>query len=192
MKNIHIGLSIYKSVLMILILLVFIYFGFQFILKPENYISIICPSRNFVQISGYSVVLIFFVFLALFLIKLIYSANFGVNINEKGVSINIYFFDAKTAFIEWSNVKNIERLEYYGQSSIIIYLKNNDIFFDKIKNKISLFIYKNRCNKFGSPIVVTSKALKIKDNDELQCLLQDSFNEFKKKNKLITNNGLQV
>lgn len=52
-------------------------------------------------------------------------------------------------------------------------------FFKRIKNSVSLLIYKNRCRKFGSPIIVTSKSLKIKDNLKLEQLLQECFNEYK-------------
>jgi len=53
------------------------------------------------------------------------------------------------------------------------------LFFKRIKNSVSLLIYKNRYRKFGSPIIVTSKSLKIKDNLKLEKLLQESFNEYK-------------
>lgn len=185
MKNIHIGLSICKTLIIIIILSAFIYLGFQFILKPENYISIICPSRDFVQISGYMGVFIFFVFLILIIANLIFNKNRGITINEKGIYVNINIF--KQNIIEWENIKSIERIEYYNQNLIIIYLKNNDFFLDKINNRISLFMYKYSLKILGSPITFTSGALKIRDNDKLEQILQDSFKKYKDNLKEIRN-----
>ncbi|MFI0490226.1 STM3941 family protein [Flavobacterium sp.] len=183
MKNIHIGLSIYKSILIILILITFTCLFFQFIINPQNYISIICPSRSFVQLTGIITTIISSILLILFTLNLLFNRNRGITINEKGVIVNMNVFDKQNILIEWSNIKSIERIEYYNQNLIIIYLKNNDVFFNKINNRINLFMHKYSLKTLGSPITFTSRALKIKNNDELEQLLQDSFNEFKKKNK---------
>lgn len=165
--------------MLIVISLVFIFFGFEIIIKPENYVSIIYPNNNFVRFTGYSIVFIFLILLISYTIKLIFTKRFGINIDEHGVFVNIYIFDSSRSFVEWSNIKSIERLDYYGQNFVVIYLKDNELFFKRIKNSVSLLIYKNRCRKFGSPIIVTSKSLKIKDNLKLEQLLQECFNEYK-------------
>jgi len=82
LNKVHIGLSFQKGLILIVILLVFIYLAFELIIKPENYVSIIYPNSNFVRFAGYSVVFIFLILLISFVIKLIFTKKFGINIDK--------------------------------------------------------------------------------------------------------------
>lgn len=129
--------------------------------NPENYTFVLLPSKYLVLIlSILGIVTI--VYLSNFLIRLIFTKKAFFEINEKGIYNGLGFTKEKQ--IEWSNIEEVDIINYKGIQRIRVKLYNYRPYIENT-DFITRFILKQTVNDLGTPIII--------DNVYLKCSFED-------------------
>lgn len=155
----------------IVVISIFVLIGIAFILKSEMFSSTYFASRLgifgkpiSIQITGVLTVLT----MSLFIIGTInlFLQNYVLIVSEKGFVNNTNFTNVGP--ISWDDVNEIRLTKKDSNSFLLVYVKDEKKYYDKIKNpiiKLNAIIY----NKFyGSSFVVETSNLQISDDELLE------------------------
>ncbi|MFC4267313.1 STM3941 family protein [Polaribacter marinivivus] len=173
--KIEIEISSTKVLLLILGSLLFVILGILMILSPETYINPIFKNENIVRIVGYIGVL-FFGLCLFFISKKGFKNNSGLIIDSQGITDNSNL--SNIGLIEWNDIVGIETMEIASNKIILIQTEKPEKYIDRAKNRIAKKIMKANFNNYGSPISITSSALKIKF-DDLEKVIKKEFDKHK-------------
>ncbi len=114
------------------------------------------------------VAVLFFGAGAIFLISKLLNIKPGLLINSKGLTDNSSGLAAK--LIDWSDIEKFNEIGVFGQKLIVILVKNPHHYIERQNNVIVKKGMEFNHKKYGSPIIINVKSLKIKQSDLISIL----------------------
>jgi len=171
-----IGISRVKTLLIVLGSLAFVALGIWFLtLDPEA----IEAKRRFnspVLIYGIgAVAIIFFGACGIFGVRKLFDSSPGLVLNRQGLTDNSS--GISVGFVPWSEVSRIEEFQIQKQKFISIFVANPGKYMD-LGNVLQRKARRANLKMCGTPISISSKALKIRHN-ELQSVLEEYLSRYR-------------
>jgi hypothetical protein len=173
MTKINKNKNYFKSILVVILLLLALYFlGFKFLRYPSEHIYWMLPTESSVII--FSIIGILGCFLALYIIlKAIFKKDAFLKIDKDGILNGFSFYNNK--FIRWEEIKQIESFRYNHNNYIRFFLKN-----PKNNEKgINYFLYKMNESSMGTAHILSSGDLDC-TFEELEKAVLDGWENYKK------------
>ncbi|NMM47667.1 STM3941 family protein [Marinigracilibium pacificum] len=170
-NKIEIQLSKTKIILLLIGSLAFVIAGVFFILNPEMFSRSIFGNQLIVRIIGISAIL-FFGLCLIFISRKLFDNRIGFIIDDKGITDNSNAFDI--GLIEWEDIVRIETLQIASTKLIMIDTIKPEKYIDRAKNGMMKKVMQSNYKMYGSPISISTNALKIKHN-ELEAILLKEF-----------------
>jgi len=163
MKEIKIQSSKIKVIPLFLGSVLFVFIGiWMFQSSPGDIIN------RFMAVVG----VIFFGIGAIYLFIVIFDIRPMLIINDQGITNNSSA--VSIGLIEWKNIKSVGFIEIYGQKMLKIEIDDINKILAK-KPGWKKFLLNLNKNQFGSPILISSNALKC-DIQELYSILKNKIN----------------
>lgn len=174
-NTIEIPLSKTKIIVLLIGALLFVITGVVFILYPETFINPIFKTTLIISIVGIAAIVFFGIFLV-FIGKKLFDDRVGLIINQNGITDNTS--GNSVGLIEWEDIGQIRTLEIASTKIMMIDTDKPEKYIERAKNGLSKRIMKANYKMYGSPIAITSNALKIK-YDDLEKLIHKEFEKHK-------------
>ena len=174
-KPIEIPLSKTKLILSFLGSLAFVAAGIWFLISPSRISNPFLNNPTLISVVG-MVSVVFFGFIAIGIFRKLFDKKSGLVINSQGVIDNSSGVSA--GLITWGDIQEIEILQVMNQKFLMFIVENPQNYLDRVKNPIKRNIMKMNYKTYGSPISISSKALKT-DFEELNKLLIEKMNHYK-------------
>lgn len=175
-QRIEIPLSKKRMLLMLSGALLFVAFGFWFVISPPAISNSYWGNPTKLAIAGYASI-VFFGLCAFYLIRKLPDNKPGLIIDQTGLTDNSSGVSAGQ--ILWSDIEGISVMEIQRQKLIMLHVTNPQDYIDKqtgiIKRKMMQMNYK----MYGTPLSITSNGLKI-SFDELLSAFKDKLEEAQK------------
>lgn len=166
-EDFEIELSKQKLFLLLLGCIGFVALGISFIINPTiNNHSIYSNSPILFGVGTASV--LFFGFIAIFNIRKIFDNKPGIVISKTGLTDNSSA--AAAGEILWNDIEDISVIEIKRQKIIMIYVKNPTEYINKQPNSFKRGIMQLNFKMYGTPISISSNALKTNHKDLLTIL----------------------
>ena len=128
-----------------------------------------------VKIAAFVGVL-FFGACLIFMIKKLFDKEMGLIINEDGIYDNSSGVSA--GLIDWKDINEIRVEQIMTTKFILIFVNDPEKYLERIKSKMKARIMRTNMKMYGTPISISSNALKYKFKD-LANLIEDSFKKYK-------------
>ena len=176
MNKVEIPLSKTKIILLLLGGLAFVIAGILFTINPEEFISPIMRSPQIIRIGGITAVL-FFGTASVYGIRKLFDKQMGLIIDEEGIIDNTNA--SSLGLIKWADIKNIKTEQVASTKFLLIYTKNPDKYFNKVKGFKRKLMESNNI-MYGTPLSITSSSLECNFND-LEELINNRLKEQLKK-----------
>ncbi|MTG99170.1 MULTISPECIES: STM3941 family protein [Myroides] len=174
-KEVVIPLSKQKIVLLILIGAVFVGLGIWFVAFPPPGNHMLLSNPYLLGIVG-AMSIVFGSLVMFFLIKKMLDTKPGMVINREGV------FDNATAvsagLIPWEDIVGIEEVRVFSETFILIMVRNPEQYIEKVANVWKRRMVASNCKHHGTPISISTNALKI-TRSKLLALLLEEFDRYK-------------
>ncbi|MGN7812805.1 STM3941 family protein [Flavobacterium sp. 22076] len=151
--------------------------GVFMIMSPEKFISFLFRNEKLILIAGI-VSFVFFGIAFAFILKKNLTSQIGIVIDENGIIDNSSA--VSLGFIDWKDVKAIRKNNVLSTQFLLIDVNNPNEYLNRAKNRIILSLLKSNLNVYGTPISISSTALKC-DFDELQKIINDSYKSYLEK-----------
>ena len=180
MERIEIGKSKIKIFIMLLICAVMAYVSFCLFENAEHYTSYIFRNTIFIKISG----LVGSVFCVLGFITLLvksFEKKAGLVIDNCGITD--YSNAISIGLIKWEDIQSIRNTNVMSTKFLIIDVKNQEYYLNKIENKFKLTLMKSNIKLYGTPITINSSTLNCSFN-ELEKILRTAFENWNEKQQL--------
>lgn len=174
-EKIEIPLSKQKMLLTILGSIAFVGLGIWFLINPPKSSNPIFGNPTLIYIVGFASVL-FFGLIAVTIFRKFSDIKPGLVISRHGVTDNSSGVSA--GLIPWSDIQEIKISQVMSQKFLMFIVSNPEDYLDKVTNPIKRNAIKMNYKTYGSPISISSNALKT-NFDELQKLLEDKMIEYK-------------
>lgn len=120
--------------------------------------------------------ILFFGATSFFGFKKLFDKKFGLIINEEGILDNTS--GISVGLIKWDDIVDIQINQVMTNKFISIYVKNQDEYIAKAKNKMMARIMKSNIRMVGTPISISSNTLSYNFNN-LKELIFSSFDKYK-------------
>jgi hypothetical protein len=172
-NRIEIPLSKQKIILMLIGSIAFVAIGLWFVIAPPTIQNSYWGNPTKIMIVGYSSI-IFFGLCAFFLIRKLPDNKPGLIIDDNGLIDNSS--GVSTGQILWADIEDISVIEIHRQRLIMIHVKNPQDYIDKQKSGFKRRIMTMNFKMYGTPLSITSNALKI-PFDELLSALNKKFTD---------------
>lgn len=174
-ERIEIKLSKSKIFLLLLGGITFVFFGYLFISKPEDYTSLICRSPEIIRISGI-LAACFFGLGSVFIVSKLFDKKPGLIIDKDGITDNSNM--TSIGLVEWADIKKIEKGKVGSTQFLIIHVIKPKKYDTRAKNWLSKMTMLANQKMYGSPLSITSNSLKITFED-LETLIKKEFEKNK-------------
>jgi len=122
------------------------------------------------------IAILFFGYIAFFLIKTLPDKSPGLIINAQGIVDNASAVAA--GFIKWEDVQQIKVAQVMNQKFLMILVRNPEEYINRREGAIARNAMQMNYKTYGSPISISSDALAISFN-ELHQIILDRFNQSK-------------
>ncbi len=172
-NQIEIPLSKKKMFLTLMGSVVFIIIGVWFIWSPPQTNHWLFGNQTFLFIAGVSSIL-FFGLVGIVITKKIFDTNAGLIIKDEGILDNASGVSA--GLVLWADIKEIKVVKVMSQKFLMIIVKNPQEYIGRQSNVLKKKGMQMNYDYYGSPVSISSNALKI-DFDSLHELLQQRFSE---------------
>jgi hypothetical protein len=181
-QQIEIQLSKVKLLLMLVGSLTFVSLGLWLVIsQPTIHRAFLTVSSTELLTVGYAGI-IFFGLCALFIIHKLTDNRPGLIIDDLGLSDNSS--GIACGQIPWTDILNISVIDIQRQKIIMLEVNNPQDYIGRQTNGFKRKLMKINLNKFGSPISISSNALKISFAD-LHKLLVDNFEAAKQREEKV-------
>lgn len=170
-NQIEIPLSKKKIYLMLLGSLLFVGIGIWMIISRHQYADSF-PTSNTVMLVVGIISILFFGYIAFFLIKKIPDNTPGLIINEEGIFDNSSSVAA--GLVLWSDIQEIKTTAVISQQFIMIIVKNPEEYINKQEGSVKCKAMQMNYKSYGSPISISANALNT-DFNELYKMVQNKF-----------------
>ncbi len=161
-NRIEIGFSKTKIVLALVGSIVFVVFGFLFILNSDMFVSSLVSNMGVIRVIGF-VSVTFFGFCLIIIVRKLLDNRMGLTIDENGINDNSSA--TSVGLIDWEDILRIETLEIASTKILMIFTDKPDKYINRAKNRFYKKLIKANYEMYGSPISITSNTLKIKHAD---------------------------
>ena len=180
-EKITIDLSKTKLIFALLGSIAFVILSVLFIYNPQKFVNPIFRSKEIIFVVGIIGILLFG-FFAIMIVRKLPDKNKGMIISKNGI------FDNSSASsvgeIEWEDIIGISKSQVMSNKFLMILLKNPEKYIAKAKNKIAKKNMEVNLKWYGSPIAISSTALKI-DFANLEKLLNENFEKYKNQKNVV-------
>jgi len=173
--KIEIPLSKVKITFILTGAVIFIGLSIFLIIRPELLLSSLFSNKSILRIIGIAAV-IYFGSYPIFIARKLFDKKAGLTIDENGIMDNSGY--TSVGIIEWQDITGIRRVKAASNKILVIQTDVPDKYIGRAKYFISKRAMKENLKSYGSPLVITSKALKIKFN-ELENLIKTEFEKRK-------------
>lgn len=174
-EKIEIPLSKQKMFLTLLGSITFVGLGIWFLINPPKSSNSIFGNPILIFIVGLASAL-FFGLIAVTIFRKFIDNKPGLVISTQGIIDNSSGVSA--GLIPWTDIHEIKISQVMSQKFLMLIVSNPEDYLDKVTNPIKRNAMKMNYKTYGSPISISSNALKT-NFDELQKLLDDKMNEYK-------------
>ena len=175
MERIEIYSSKKKSLLILIISLLFVVGGIYMFMNTEIFTGYRARSPLFIKTIGIASVLFFGLGIYVSIRQLIENQLILI-IDKKG--INISPKKSQTEFIEWKNINGFPELKIQTQKFVIIDVNNSEYWIEKEENVIRKKLMKFNVNNYGSPFNLSANTMQI-NFEELMKILNENLNKYK-------------
>ena len=173
--QIEIPLSKNKMFLTLLGSTTFVVLGLWFLIDPPKSNHWLLGNPTLIFIIGLASIL-FFGLVAVTIFRKFSDKKPGLIISKQGITDNSSGVSA--GLIPWTDIQEIKISQVMSQKFLMFIVSNPQDYLDKVTNPLKRNAMKMNYKTYGSPISISSNALKTNFN-ELQKLLEDKMNEYK-------------
>ncbi|PCI95703.1 MAG: hypothetical protein COB15_11905 [Flavobacteriales bacterium] len=174
-EQIEIPLSKNKMFLTLLGAIAFVGLGLWFLINPPKSNHWLLGNPTLIFIIGLASIL-FFGLVAVTIFRKFSDKKPGLIINKQGITDNSSGVSA--GLIPWTDIQEIKMSQVMSQKFLMFIVSNPQDYLDKVTNPLKRNAMKMNYKTYGSPISISSNALKT-NFDELQKLLEYKMNEYK-------------
>jgi hypothetical protein len=174
-EQIEIPLSKNKMFLTLLGAIAFVGLGLWFLINPPKSNLWLLGNPTLIFIIGLASIL-FFGLVAVTIFRKFSDKKPGLIISKQGITDNSSGVSA--GLIPWTDIQEIKMSQVMSQKFLMFIVSNPQDYLDKVTNPLKRNAMKMNYKTYGSPISISSNALKT-NFDELQKLLEDKMNEYK-------------
>lgn len=173
--QIEIPLSKTKMTITFLGSLAFVGLGLWFLINPPKSNHWLFGNPTLIFVVGLASVL-FFGLVAITIFRKFSDKKAGLIISKDGITDNSSGVSA--GLIPWTDIQEIKVSQVMNQKFLMFIVSNPQDYLDKVKNPLKRNAMKVNYKTYGSPISISSNALKT-NFDDLQKLLVEKMNEYK-------------
>jgi hypothetical protein len=173
--QIEIPLSKTKMTMTFLGSLAFVGLGLWFLINPPKSNHWLFGNPTLIFVAGLASVL-FFGLVAITIFRKFSDKKAGLIISKDGITDNSSGVSA--GLIPWTDIQEIKVSQVMNQKFLMFIVSNPQDYLDKVKNPLKRNAMKMNYKTYGSPISISSNALKT-NFDDLQKLLVEKMNEYK-------------
>jgi len=174
MNEIRIELSKRKIFLAFVGSIIFVILGILFIKNPQQFISPVYRSIEFIRVIGFALVSFCGICLIYILYKF-FDKKPGLIINDDGIIDNSHY--ASVGLISWSKIKGIRTRQFKSTKFLLIDVSNPKEFIER-KSRFKASLMKINLKMYGTPLSITSNSLNY-NFDDLEKLLHKEWNRYK-------------
>ena len=174
-EQIEIPLSKNKMFLTLLGAIAFVGLGLWFLINPPKSNHWLLGNPTLIFIIGLASIL-FFGLVAVTIFRKFSDKKPGLIISKQGITDNSSGVSA--GLIPWTDIQEIKMSQVMSQKFLMFIVSNPQDYLDKVTNPLKRNAMKMNYKTYGSPISISSNALKT-NFDELQKLLEYKMNEYK-------------
>jgi hypothetical protein len=164
-----------------MISLVLVGIGLLFLINPTMFTTRRINSPTLIFVLGLFSVL-FFGLAAVTIFRKLSDKNPGLTINSQGIIDNSSGVSAGQ--IPWTDIKKIKIAKVMNQQFLMLVVRNPQNYINRVTNPLKRNMMKMNHKIYGSPISISSNALRTNFND-LHKLLTIKMNEYKTTEKVI-------
>ncbi len=162
-------------ILSLVISIVFTGLGFWFVLAPPQSDHLLFGNTPLLLLTGLSAVVLFGLLTVSISIKL-FDKKPGLIIDDQEITDNSSGLSAD--FIPWEEIEEIQITRLMSQKLLVIVVKNPQIYIDRVSNPVKRSSIKMNFSTYGSPLVISSNALKV-NFANLHTLIVEKFDNKK-------------
>jgi len=166
-EQIEIPLNKKNLIVMLIGSIAFVCIGIWFVLQPELISNQLFSNKTFTIIIGV-VSILFFGLCAIYIIRKLPDDKPGLTIDNIGLIDNSSGFSVGK--IQWSDIENISVITIHRQKLILLYVKNPQEYIKRESSGFRRKLLQSNYSIYGTPLSITSNALKIKFEDLLNVL----------------------
>jgi hypothetical protein len=174
-EQIEIPLSKTKMTMTFLRSLIFVGLGLWMLTNPPKSNHWLFGNPTLIFIIGLASV-IFFGLVAVTMFRKFSDKKPGLTISKQGITDNSSGVSA--GLIPWADIQEIKISQVMSQKFLMFIVNNPQDYLDKVTNPLRRNAMKMNYKRYGSPISISSNALKTNFND-LHKLLIEKMNEYK-------------
>ena len=173
--QIEIPLSKTKMTMTFLGSLAFVGLGLWFLINPPKSNHWLFGNPTLIFVAGLASVLLFGL-VAITIFRKFSDKKAGLIISKDGITDNSS--GVLAGLIPWADIQEIKVSQVMNQKFLMFIVSNPQDYLDKVKNPLKRNAMKMNYKTYGSPISISSNALKT-NFDDLQKLLVEKMNEYK-------------
>lgn len=155
--------------------LAFVGLGLWFLINPPKSNHWLFGNPTLIFVAGLASVLLFGL-VAITIFRKFSDKKAGLIISKDGITDNSSGVSA--GLIPWADIQEIKVSQVMNQKFLMFIVSNPQDYLDKVKNPLKRNAMKMNYKTYGSPISISSNALKT-NFDDLQKLLVEKMNEYK-------------
>jgi hypothetical protein len=158
MERIEIYTSKKKSLLLLIVSIVFVFLGFWLVFEANNLTG--WRARNPILTRGIGIASILFFGFGIFVgIKRLIKSEIALIIDNKGINVNPK--KSLNEYINWNDINGFEEIKIQSTRIIIIGVKNPDYWLDKETSRFRRKLMQFNINNYNSPFNITASGLDI-------------------------------
>ncbi|PJE46011.1 MAG: hypothetical protein CUR34_11485 [Sediminibacterium sp.] len=174
-EEIEIPLSKTKMILTFLGSIMFVGLGLWFLINPPKSNHWLFGNPTVIFITGIASV-IFFGLVSITIFRKFSDKKPGLTINRQGIFDNSSGVSA--GLIPWTDIQEIKISQVMSQKFLMLIVSNPEDYLEKVTNPLKRNAMKMNYKTYGSPISISSNALKT-NFDDLHKMLIDKMKEYK-------------
>lgn len=166
--------KIYKS---IVVLIIFLLICLLFVFYPDTFTSIIFRNKYLIFLIGISGIIFSILYLYPIINKL-FKLNIGLEINENGIINNTEYLNL--GLIKWSDVNNIRIKEFGKGRYLLLDLKNEEDYLNRLNSNVFKFYAKFNKVQYGTIVHIAHSTLEC-TFEELEQFIIEGYDSSKNK-----------
>lgn len=174
-KDVKVKLSKKKMYKTIVVLIIFLLICVLFVFYPNTFTSVIFRSECLIFLIGISGI-IFSVLYLYPLISKLFKLKIGLEINENGIINNTEYLNV--GLIKWSDVNSIRVKEFGKGRYLLLDLKNEEEYFNRLNSILFKFYAKFNKVQYGTIVYITHSTLEC-TFEELEKMIIESYDSCK-------------
>ncbi len=174
-KDVKVKLSKKKMYKTIVVLIIFLLICMLFVFYPNTFTSGIFRSKYLIFLIGISGIIFSILYLFPIISKL-FKLKIGLEINEIGIINNTEYLNI--GLIKWSDVNSIRVKEFGKGKYLLLDLKNEEEYFNRLSSILFKFYAKFNKVQYGTIVHITHSALEC-TFEELEKLIIEGYNSSK-------------